>query len=370
MISSKEKIFILQRLLVDKLPELVDALKIRLMQYANYFVGECPIHGGDNRSALNIYLNGEVFGGNWNCYTRHCEQHFKPTILGFIRGVLSHQKHNWESPKDKSVTWQETQTWACDFLKVKFDNLSAQMIEGEKPVLQRRVEVVESDKLTTRGELRGRLIIPAQYMLGRGFDRKILDKYDVGFCNNPKKSMYKRVVVPIYDNGYNYIVGCSGRSIYERCGRCNCYHHGDCPPEKIRLVYSKWKHSRFSRASSLYNYWFAKKEIRNRKSVIICEGPGDIWKLEQANIHNAVGIYGVNLSEEQVIMLEQSGALVVFIGLNNKDKDIAAAEAIPKIKKRLARAFKLVELPLGDFKDFGDASTQFIDEEIKPLVLK
>jgi hypothetical protein len=44
-----------------------------------------------------------------------------------------------------------------------------------------------------------------------------LEDYDVGYCDNPAKPMYERAVVPIYDNEHKYIVGCTGRSIFEKC---------------------------------------------------------------------------------------------------------------------------------------------------------
>lgn len=37
----------------------------------------CPIHGGDNESALNLYYEGDTYRGNWKCRTHQCEKYFK-----------------------------------------------------------------------------------------------------------------------------------------------------------------------------------------------------------------------------------------------------------------------------------------------------
>ena len=55
----------------------------------------CPIHQGDNSSALNLYIEGDSYRANWKCRTHQCEKTFKGSILGFTRGLLSYQKYNW-----------------------------------------------------------------------------------------------------------------------------------------------------------------------------------------------------------------------------------------------------------------------------------
>ena len=48
------------------------------------------------------------------------------------------------------------------------------------------------------------------------------------------KEMYGRVVVPIYDDNYEYVVGVAGRSIFE-IHTCGMYHN----PKKINAQKNK-----------------------------------------------------------------------------------------------------------------------------------
>ena len=75
----------------------------------------CPIHEGDNPSAINIYYSGDNSRGNWKCRTHNCEKIFKGSIIGFIRGVLSKQKYGWEKQGDKTCSFAEALAFSVDF---------------------------------------------------------------------------------------------------------------------------------------------------------------------------------------------------------------------------------------------------------------
>jgi hypothetical protein len=81
---------------------------ISLNQTDAYLVGSCPIHGGDNTTAFNIFTSGHTFTGNWICYTHHCEKSFVNNSIGFIRGLISHHQYNWSKSGDKTASFAET----------------------------------------------------------------------------------------------------------------------------------------------------------------------------------------------------------------------------------------------------------------------
>ena len=56
----------------------------------------CPIHGGDNPTALNMYYNGD-YKVHYKCRTHQCEEIFGNSLIHFIRGCLSRFKYNWDS---------------------------------------------------------------------------------------------------------------------------------------------------------------------------------------------------------------------------------------------------------------------------------
>lgn len=356
--------------------ELFDALGISLSKTSKMYIGCCPIHGGDNAGALNLYTDGYAVKGFWKCRTHHCEKVFKKTLIGFIRGTLSHTKKNWsrESDKDKMFSFKETIDWICNFLKqdIKDIKVNTEDISNKKFVAQ--IASMVKQKLEIKGiskkQVRQTLEIPSKFFLEKGYSEKILDDYDVGLCNNPTKEMYDRVVVPVYGEDKNIMVCCTGRSIHPICNSCSYYHKPkiECPDKNDKyagLKYSKWRNSSNSNVSShLYNYWLAKKFIKETGTIIIVEGPADIWKLEELGIHNAVALFGVEMSDEQQVLIEMCGALNVVILL---DMDDAGRKAVREIKKRLERSYR-VYIPEISVNDPGDYNNLIVEQELLPIL--
>ena len=211
------------------------------------------------------------------------------------------------------------------------------------------------------------LSIPASYFIERGYSEDILIKYDIGLCLNPKKEMYNRAVAPIYDNEHKYMIGCTGRSIFDKCDQCEKYHAtGTCPTDNL-WKFSKWKHSSGFRADSiLYNMWFAKEFIGKSYTAIIVEGPGNVWKLEEAGFHNSVAIFGSSLSDRQKINLDSSGAMSILILTDNDEAGHKAAEQIKSKCQNTYRVFR----PTFTKSDIGEMNKEDIDKEIKPILSK
>jgi DNA primase len=181
--------------------------------------------------------------------------------------------------------------------------------------------------------------------------------------------MYNRVVVPIYDDNYEYMVGCSGRSIFEKCNICSCFHNQNhtCPNKDNQWVYSKWKHSKdFKSQNHLYNFWFAKKYIMESNVAIIVESPGNVWRLEENGIHNSVGIFGSSLSDRQKVILDSSGAMSLVVLTDN---DEAGKKAAEQIKSKCENTYKIY-IPKITATDVGEMTTEQINEEIKPFLEK
>jgi DNA primase len=189
------------------------------------------------------------------------------------------------------------------------------------------------------------LEIPPQYYLKRGYSAKILDEFDVGLCKNPNKPMTGRVVVPVYDNDGKFMVGCSGRAI------------DDSLP--------KWKHSHnFSPPNFLYNFWRAKNSIKKTRTAILVEGPGDVWRLEEAGLDNSLALFGCQLHDPQQVILEKSGAMNLVVLLDN---DEAGTLGKQYIQKTLSRSYNLF-FPNFFAKDVGELSTSQVKEILDPII--
>lgn len=360
--------------LCDNIETLLETFHLEYRINSKMISMSCPIHGGDNDSALNIYPEGERYRGNWKCRTHNCEQEFKSSIIGFIRGIISRQKYNWEKPGDRSCSFNEALEYVQSFLNKDLNSIKISKSEREKKNFTNIVNYInlkceKSKTKITRDQIKQSIEIPAQYYLDRGYSRNIITKYDIGLCTNINKPMFNRIVVPIYDNDYKYMVGCSGRSIFTKCNKCSSYHdpNHSCPNPEKKWLYPKWKHSTdFKSQNALYNFWFAKDHIYETGIAIIVESPGNVWRLEENEIHNSVGIFGSSLSDRQKILLDSSGAMTLVILTDNDDAGKKAAEQITKKCQNTYRIFT----PQISKADVGEMTKEDINTEIKDYIKK
>jgi 5S rRNA maturation endonuclease (ribonuclease M5) len=287
--------------------------------------------------------------------------------------------HGWTTQKDKkrqdaqrTVTFKEAVDWCCKFIgqnlrdiKVDYAELEKRSFTAGMTVFGRKPE--QAKQGVTRGQVRPRLEIPAPYFVERGWSAETLNHYDVGMCLDQSKPFHGRAVVPIYDDDYRVVVGYTARSIHPRCEACTHYHQPGtaCPGHSERLLCSKWRNSTgFNKECHLYNNWFAKKHIRSSGVICLCEGPGDVWRLEEAGIHVGVGMFGVDLSDTQQVIIEMSGASSVVILTNNDQTGNAAAEAI---RLRLRRCFRVYR-PEFNSKDLGELRPEAVRELLLPTL--
>lgn len=358
-------------LLCDNIEKVCHYLDIEYSINDKMLVMPCPIHQGDNPSALNIYHVGDNYRGNWVCRTHHCEKVFQPSIIGFMRGVLSAREMRWSKNGDQLYSFHKTLEQASKIIDTKLDNISVNYQNVEKNLFTKNINAMKpleksNTNLLSPEIVRSMLKIPCDYYLNRGYSDEILKKYDVGLCDNPQRSMYNRVVVPIYDTDHKHMIGCTGRSIYEACQNCGYHHCNQIECGNIETYkHTKWRHNKnFKAKDHLYNLWFAKGHIAKQQSVILVESPGNVWKLEQAGIHNSVAIFGTSFSDRQKMLLDCSGAMNVIIAL---DPDNAGIEGSKKIQEKCHRTYntKIIEnLPT----DIGDMSIENIINVFKNIV--
>lgn len=365
----QEKLKIVCDELCDNIEGLLESFDLEFKYNHKLIHMCCPIHDGDNFSALNIYPEGETYRGNWVCRTHNCEKIFRQSVIGFIRGIISNRKYGWNKDGDKTCSFQEALDYATNFLNKDYSKIKISKVDRDKKTFSNLMTYInkpDNDNIPkiSREQIIRSIQIPAQYYVERNYKHETLTKYDVGLCSNPDKPMFNRVVVPIYDNDYKFMVGCTGRSIFEKCKSCSCYHNPEngCPDEDKRWLNPKWKHSSdFKSQNYLYNFWFAKKHILETSTVIIVESPGNVWRLEENGIHNSVGIFGSSLSDRQKILLDSSGAMNLVILTDNDDAGRKAAE---QIKAKCQNTYRIF-IPSITKPDIGDMNSDEINTEIK-----
>jgi len=368
---NNDELHLLSEAVMDKWEELFEFFQIDYRISKNLVYCACPIHGGDKQNAFNFYHEGDSVRGNWKCRSHGCEKYFVSSILGLIRGVLSHN-NGWEDgqrDRNKVVPFEKVINFAKEFSGV--GKLLVDDIECEKRRFAKQASLFAEKKVDTaftltRTQVRKSLRIPAKYYINRGYSKTVLDEYDVGMCDAPYKEMSGRIVVPIYDDNYKYMVGCTGRSQFEKCKKCSLFHNPTliCPTRE-QWKYSKWRNcSRFQAESFLYNFWSAKEHILNSGVAVIVEGPGDVWRLVEAGINNAVALFGSSLKDGQKQALDKSGAMSLIVLTDNDEAGIKAAQ---DIQLKCGREYRLY-FPKLSGSDVGDMSTDVVTKEIVPIL--
>jgi len=322
----------------------------------------CPIHGGQDNNC-RIRVTSKTC--RWVCWSNHCERDCGNTIYGFICGLL--KKENPEATKiDAALVCMEI----LDLKEEDFYGSSSNLDRiNFVNMCRNNKSNHQTKKMFTRKELRNILNIPSAHFINRGYTPEILDKYDVGFCSNGNTDIRDRVVFPIYDDNHEFVIGTVSRTLKPKCPKCNRYHSFDekCPEtdfEKSKSV--KWKISfDFNASETLFNYWFAKEYIKNDSTVILLEGQGDVLKLEQAGIHNSLGIFGTSLKTGQFRKLQTTGAMNVILAL---DKDGPGQEAQSKIEQQLRRYYNIFKADIPEGKDVGDLNEQQIKDIFLPIL--
>lgn len=341
---------------------------VKLTKNSRYYGGRCPVHQGDNYSAFNYFHNEDkrFKNGSWKCYTHKCDEYFKKSPVGFVRGLLSSQLNNWHGMGDKMVSFPYTLQWINNFFGTEKKELLGQIEEYVPPEFS-----IPNPSLTlTKPQIRGILKRPPKYFLERGFSNKTLDFYDVGSPLHPIPKYYFREFVPVYDIHNQYCIGAVARSIFDKCGECQGYHDPNflCPEKEFRNCYPKWKNWQFDRAYSLYNLWYASKSIKRYRNVALVEGQGNVWKLQEAGNPNVISSYGTELTWQQIELLKQSGATSLGLCMDN---DKAGQIAFQINGKKLWQDFNLYRIDVPkEFNDVGDMQVGDIFDKINPQISK
>ena len=170
-------------------------------------------------------------------------------------------------------------------------------------------------------------------------------------------------MVPIYDEEGETILGFTGRSIFSECDECS--HHHD--PKKECHFSPKWKHTAgFNKENCLYNYWYAKDHVLDTGVIILVESPGNVWRLEEAGIHNSVAIFGTHLNQNQKKIIDESGALSIVCLLDNDDAGVTGSKKIQEMCSKMYRIY----FPTLNTNDVADMNVDAVTNDIKPLISK
>lgn len=205
------------------------------------------------------------------------------------------------------------------------------------------------------------------YLRKRGYDRKIIKKYGLGYAPDQGDKLYNtavdsgiseeyleeaglikpskhsdgyydafrgRLMFPIF-NPSGKVIAFAGRII----GNENSAKYINSPQTKV-----------YNKSKVLYGINFAKNEIRKTDEVILVEGYTDVISLQQYGVKNVAASSGTSLTPQQMNLLHRYGDSITMI----YDSDSAGKRAMKRginIGLEEGMDVKLLELPEGEDPD-------------------
>lgn len=232
------------------------------------FRSRCPFHGGDNPNVFSVTT--------WGLF--HC---FKCKAQGDLSRLVMRAKGLTLAQAEEIVGSAST------FVAIPDEWPSLPPLKDRKPK-----EEYPLLREATLGPFRAHC---PRYMLNRGFSISILKRYEV--CYDTQQS---KIVFPVRD-WRGKLVGITYRKDFDM--------DKDQP--------SKYWHDHFT--SSMHLYGFHLYADRPIHSLAIVEGQPDVIRMGQLG-YPAVGVFGSNLSDEQVrLLLNHCKTTNVIIASDNDE---------------------------------------------------
>jgi Toprim-like len=318
----------------DRLDELLAGLgcDLRHSHGETLYRGPCPVHLGDGAN-FQLRTGGRTLPVYWKCFSHHCEDEYKPSLLGLVRGVLSAQRM-------KPVPLREALDYLTKFVGARRTRAQSWQSRPSPP----RPKLLS----LTRAQVRRQLVIPSPYFVGRAFSPAVLDALDVG--HSPK---LRKTVVPVYDDAGRTCVGYIARSEKPHCLQCDKCHDRQ---ESCGRGERRWDVlTDFPKGNYLLNY--AAASASNSPFVLLVEGPGDVFRAMEAGVP-AVAAFGSDLSSTQANKLAALNKRIV-VALDN---DKAGREGTKRAQNLLnqRRVIAGVCQPPAGFHDVGDMPAEAV----------
>lgn len=242
----------------------------------------------------------------------------------------------------------ESQTWRCfshnchEEIGHKLSDLAKYLGEDYHGVIKKKIHKPKAIEYLSKSLIPSYHGVP--YFESRGFLKKTIEAYRAFVDNRPTSRLYKRAIIPIFDENGN-LVGLTGRALYKSS--------------------IKWKHypENFPRNRILYNMGLARNHLIN-DTIILVEGPLDVWRLFECGIYNVVAILGTSISQAQIKLLQKFGVKRVIVIFDPDDAGQQATLNPHKLAGELLKHFEVASLRHLLKDDVGDLSTI----KLKPLI--
>ena len=328
----------LKKTLNDNIELILKELGVDYEIFNNNIYSTCPIHeDSDNPRAFSFSIDK----GIWKCWTRDCQCEHGHDVFGLITGALS-------AKEGKQLEFKDALRWSCKILNIdnKYspNNTDATQEDEQDVMFELLKHLKKKPKDIVDKEITEQFSneVPSDYFNGRGFRKSTLKYFQVGDCYE-QGIMKERSIIPIHNHDGKKLVGMICRSIKEyKTPKFLIYPTG------------------FDKNSYFYNYHRAIKKSKETSCLYILEGQGDVWRMHEAGVKNAVSVFGKSLSEQHIRQLYKLPITRLIIIMDN---DQAGREASVKMQRQLGRMYKLT-FPRLSNKDVVDMKVANIQKNI------
>lgn len=272
---------------------------IQVIKKGNNYVAYCPFHD-DHDPSLHISSDKQI----WKCFSCPAEENSSGDVFSFVG-------------KYKKLSYQESVKEVADLIGYKFnfkiDNKEEFVETNIHKILKESVNYCQHLLNSSQG------VTHKKYLLDRGLGEKVLEKFNFGYCpkNNGlsdfliKKGykekdivdanisritekglsdvFYDRIMIPIFDED-NHPIGFTARSI---------------DPNNDSKYINSTDTAVFNKSNVVFNLNRAKETIREKKFVIITEGPMDVMAFDSVGLANAICTLGTATTKQQLNIIKK-----------------------------------------------------------------
>jgi 5S rRNA maturation endonuclease (ribonuclease M5) len=322
---------ILKKEACERITDLLDHMSIDYTDIDPNIFARCPVHGGDNERGFSFSKEKST----WRCWTHNCHDHYGTDILSLFRGIIEY--------RGGAEGVGPAIGMLCRILK--FDKQASSGAKIVTPLDENLKEIITLSSLELISDTNPiispiDLSIPSAYYASRENSEETLRHFGVGDYYGTD-TFGGRAMIPVH-NSNGDLIAYSGRAIKEFI--------------TPKFIFTKG----FQRNYCLYNHHRALEHAKKTQTLFITEGPGDVWRLFECGVKNAVAIFGKSISQNQIYLLLSSDISKVVVLTDN---DQAGRECKIEMQRKLGRYFTLV-FPRMTQKDLGCMTIEKIKSKI------
>ncbi|MCR5067078.1 MAG: DNA primase [Erysipelotrichaceae bacterium] len=272
---------------------------ITVQRKGNNYIAYCPFHD-DHNPSLHINVSMQLF----KCFSCPAENGSAGDVFKFVE-------------KYKHVTFPEAVKIVAEKIGYQYDfgdTGKKLFVESITHRLNRETIAFCQYELTTKAGKPFR-----EYLNNRHIDDELIDKYAIGYnpagdklttyltkkgyqdkdiieanlgrmtSSGMKDVFANRIMIPVYD-GEGHAIGFTARTL---------------DPDTTSKYINTAETPVFRKSNVLFNLHRAKEVVREKKFMIICEGPMDVMALERGGYGNAVCSMGTATTDQQIMTIKR-----------------------------------------------------------------